>query len=224
MTARRRCRECWHDSLRSGLLSLPTVGSSKRFLGGSRDPSNPRKRLQTPFSPTRRFLQLSCPIPRRSTFRFGMRAHVPPSPPCLCVLWAAQTVARREVIISLNHLIISANYSTGIFAPGLTSVHGGGRGGGWRALLSSSFRPLSSDETPLSFRFLVFSFSSILVPHPSSSSYPRRSPPFQLTPSSGFSVLALVIDPPSVKTLAARMYNLSGGSETRPTPPRFGAN
>lgn len=30
---RLRCREYWHDSLRSGLLSLPVMGSSGRFLG-----------------------------------------------------------------------------------------------------------------------------------------------------------------------------------------------
>lgn len=61
----------------------------------------------------------------------------------------AQTVS---LIISLNHLIISANYSPGIFGPALTSVHGLPEG--WWMGDGALF--LLSSLLPFSFFFFFF--------------------------------------------------------------------
>ena len=126
---RLRCREYWHDSLRSGLLSLPVMGSSSgRFLGVPAETHPPESFGETvcpgvffSLDQTSLSLYLSISVLHLLLF-FSSRVSFPFHSLYLCVLWVVQTVARREVIISLNHLIISANYSPGIFGSVLTSV------------------------------------------------------------------------------------------------------
>lgn len=115
------------------------------------------------------YLSVSVSLPPRLNLRFstqtrraarstGTLIHVPLF---VCFVGGSvQTVdARREVIISLSHLIISANYSPEYsLRPALTSVHGY-RARGCGCTLSSSTRPVcvSFSSLPPSsyFRSLV---------------------------------------------------------------------